>query len=232
MQVTVVHSLSAEAVLHWLQNCAATYEQHKDELTQLDAAIGDADHGANMARGFTAVQGKLGELKDKDIGAIFKAVAMTLISTVGGASGPLYGTFFLQASAGANGKKTLTHDELLTVFGAGLQGLKNRGKASVGEKTMVDALVPALDAMRNTGDDSVSAAIDRAVAAAKKGRRLDRAARREKGTRKLSGRTQRGPSRSRRGLHGFIVRSFATGGSFDRLISRMYLYGRYCAGLS
>ena len=85
-------------MLHWLQNCAATYEQHKDELTQLDAAIGDADHGANMARGFTAVQGKLGELKDKDIGAIFKTVAMTLISTVGGASGPLYGTFFLQAA--------------------------------------------------------------------------------------------------------------------------------------
>jgi len=169
MQAMAVHSLRAEAVLQWLENCAATYQAHKDELTQLDAAIGDADHGANMARGFTSVQGKLAGLKDKDIGAIFKAVAMTLISTVGGASGPLYGTFFLQAAAAADGKKTLTRDELLTVFGAGLQGLKNRGKAAVGEKTMVDAMAPALDAMRNTGDDSVSAALDRAVAAAKKG---------------------------------------------------------------
>jgi len=169
MEAMAVQSLSAEAVLHWLQNCGTTYEQHKDELTQLDAAIGDADHGANMARGFTAVKGKLGEWKDKDIGVIFKAVAMTLISTVGGASGPLYGTFFLQAATGANGKMALTQEELNAVFCAGLQGLKNRGKASVGEKTMVDALEPAVAAMKSTGDDSVSAAIDRAVAAAKSG---------------------------------------------------------------
>src|SRR5271155_4179122 len=99
-----VNSISAETVLHWLQNCAETYQQHKDELTALDAAIGDADHGANMARGFTAVQGKLDGLKDKAAGVIFKPVAMTLISTVGGASGPLYGTFFLQAAGPANGK--------------------------------------------------------------------------------------------------------------------------------
>ena len=145
------NSLTAEAVLRWLQNCAETFRQHKDELTQLDAAIGDADHGANMARGFTAVKGKLGELKDKDIGAIFKTVAMTLISTVGGASGPLYGTFFLQAAGGANGKTELTHAELSTVFNAGLQGLMNRGKAAVGEKTMVDALVPALEALKPAG---------------------------------------------------------------------------------
>src|SRR5271156_3757959 len=98
------NSLDAPATLHWLQNCADTYVQHKDELTELDAAIGDADHGANMARGFTAVQGKLASLKDNDLGSIFKTVAMTLISTVGGASGPLYGTFFLQAVGGANGK--------------------------------------------------------------------------------------------------------------------------------
>src|ERR1700744_4908678 len=141
-------SLTAEVVLRWLENCAETFESHKDELTQLDAAIGDADHGANMARGFTAVKGKLGELKGKDIGAIFKATAMTLISTVGGASGPLYGTFFLQAANGANGKMALTHEELVAVFNAGLQGLMTRGKAVVGEKTMVDALVPALEALK------------------------------------------------------------------------------------
>jgi dihydroxyacetone kinase-like protein len=169
MQTMAVNTLTSESVLQWMQNCAASYVQHKDELTELDAAIGDADHGANMARGFTAVQGKLASLKDKDIGAIFKTVAMTLISTVGGASGPLYGTFFLQAVAGAAGKNTLTHDELVTVFGAGLQGLMNRGKAIVGEKTMIDAFVPAVEALKPVADDSLSAAVDRAVAAAKKG---------------------------------------------------------------
>lgn len=164
-----VNSLSSEAVLHWMQNCAETYVQHKDELTELDAAIGDADHGANMARGFTAVQGKLAGLEGKDIGTIFKTVAMTLISTVGGASGPLYGTFFLQAAGPANRKMTLTHEELVSIFGAGLQGLMHRGKAVVGEKTMVDALVPAVEALKPVGNDSLSAALERAVAAAKKG---------------------------------------------------------------
>ncbi len=163
-------SLSTETILHWLQNCAETYQQHKDELTALDAAIGDADHGANMARGFTAVKGKLDGLKDKDIGVIFKTVAMTLISTVGGASGPLYGTFFLQAASAATGKTSLNHDELVACFTAGIQGLISRGKAAVGEKTMVDALMPALEALKPTGaDDSIPAALDRAVAAAKKG---------------------------------------------------------------
>jgi dihydroxyacetone kinase-like protein len=169
MQTMAVNTLSSESVLQWMQNCAASYVQHKDELTELDAAIGDADHGANMARGFTAVQGKLAGLKDKDIGTIFKTVAMTLISTVGGASGPLYGTFFLQAVAGAAGKNAVTHDELVTVFGAGLQGLMNRGKAVVGEKTMIDAFVPAVEALKPIADDSLSAAVDRAVVAAKKG---------------------------------------------------------------
>ena len=163
------NSLSTETVLRWLQNCADTYAQHKDELTQLDADIGDADHGANMNRGFHAVQGKLAELKDKDTGAIFKAVAMTLISTVGGASGPLYGTLFLQAAASTAGKTTLTHEEFVTALNAGLHGLMNRGKAVVGEKTMVDALVPALEALKPIANDSLSAALDRAVAAARKG---------------------------------------------------------------
>jgi dihydroxyacetone kinase-like protein len=164
-----INTLSAETVLRWLQNCADTYAQHKEELTQLDAAIGDADHGANMARGFTAVQGKLAGLHDQDLGTVFKTVAMTLISTVGGASGPLYGTFFLQAVAGANGKTDLTHDELVSVFSAGLQGLMHRGKAVVGDKTMVDALAPAIEALKPMGNDSLSAALDRAVAAAQKG---------------------------------------------------------------
>ena len=167
--IMAAKTLTAEVILRWLENCAETFTAHKDELTQLDAAIGDADHGANMARGFTAVKGKLGELKGKDIGVIFKTTAMTLISTVGGASGPLYGTFFLQAANGANGKMELTSAELATIFGAGLQGLVNRGKAAVGEKTMVDALVPAIAALKPAEGDSISDVLARAVAAAKKG---------------------------------------------------------------
>jgi phosphoenolpyruvate---glycerone phosphotransferase subunit DhaL len=169
METVTMNSIGAETVLHWLRNCAETFRQHKDNLTELDAAIGDADHGANMARGFNAVEGKLAGLEGKDIGVIFKTVAMTLISTVGGASGPLYGTFFLQAAVGANGKMTLTPDELADVFNAGLQGLINRGKAAVGEKTMVDALVPAIEALKPIANDSLPAALERAVTAAQRG---------------------------------------------------------------
>jgi dihydroxyacetone kinase-like protein len=139
------NSLTLEMVLRWFQNCAVTFEQHKDELSQLDAAIGDADHGANMARGFSAVAAKLVDVKPKDIGGAFKTVAMTLISTVGGASGPLYGTIFLQAVAPANNKSELTPAEFAVAMEAGLKGVMNRGKAVVGDKTMVDALTPAVE---------------------------------------------------------------------------------------
>jgi dihydroxyacetone kinase-like protein len=161
--------ISSAVILRWLELCAKSFQEHKDELTALDAAIGDADHGANMARGFAAVQAKLGSLQGQDIGAIFKTVAITLISTVGGASGPLYGTFFLQAAVSAAGKTSLTPEQLHSVFQAGLQGLMSRGKAVVGEKTMVDAFAPAVDALTPLEDDAPGAAIDRAVAAAKEG---------------------------------------------------------------
>jgi dihydroxyacetone kinase-like protein len=134
---------NAEMVLQWLQNGAETFDLHKDELTELDAAIGDADHGANMARGFTAVKGKLGELKGKDIGVIFKTVAMTLISTVGGASGPLYGTFFLQAANGANGKSELA-------LAPALNALK-----PAANDTLADVLDRAVAAARKGSDSTV-----------------------------------------------------------------------------
>ena len=169
MTDVAANCLDTATVLRWFQNCAETYRTHKDELTELDAAIGDADHGANMARGFTAVEGKLADLKDKDIGTIFKTVAMTLISTVGGASGPLFGTFFLQAAAGASGKMALTPQEFRLVMVSGLQGLISRGKAVLGDKTMVDALMPAIEALKPVEHDSLSAALARAVEAAQKG---------------------------------------------------------------
>jgi dihydroxyacetone kinase-like protein len=172
METMVENSISAASMLRWLELCAQTFQKHKDELTQLDAAIGDADHGANMARGFTAVQGKLASLQDKDIGTIFKTTAMTLISTVGGASGPLYGTFFLQAATGAAGKMALTPAELFSAFKAGLQGLMNRGKAAVGDKTMIDVLVPAIDALQPQEGESASTALDRAATVARKAAEL------------------------------------------------------------
>jgi dihydroxyacetone kinase-like protein len=168
MQTTAA-SLDAETVLRWLHDCAGVFVAHQDELTALDSAIGDGDHGANMARGFTAVAGKLDGLRGQDLGAVFKTVAMTLISTVGGASGPLYGTFFLKAAGVAAGKNALEPQDLFAAFHDGLQGLMARGKAVVGEKTMVDALVPAVDALKPREHDTLSAALDRAVAAAQKG---------------------------------------------------------------
>jgi dihydroxyacetone kinase-like protein len=163
-------SVSSEQILRWLDRYAAVLGEQKERLTELDSAIGDGDHGMNMARGFAAVRAKVPELAGKDVGAIFKTTAMTLISTVGGASGPLYGTFFLQAAAAAGGKSELTHADLSGSFEAGLKGVMQRGKAVVGEKTMVDTLAPAIEALRPAGDsDSLDAALARAVDAARTG---------------------------------------------------------------
>jgi dihydroxyacetone kinase-like protein len=162
-------SLSSEHVLRWLAECAATFAANKDRLTALDSAVGDGDHGANMARGFAAVRAKLPELAGQDIGAIFKATAMTLISTVGGAGGPLYGTFFLQAAGPAAGKSELLPAELFASFDAGVKGVMRRGKAAVGDKTMVDALVPAIEALHPGKNDTIEATLARAVQAVRSG---------------------------------------------------------------
>jgi phosphoenolpyruvate---glycerone phosphotransferase subunit DhaL len=160
-------SISAATIEAWLRHCSELFIQHKDELTDLDAKIGDADHGANMARGFTAIPPKLDVLVDKSVGSLFRTCAMTLISQVGGASGPLYGTFFLQASRPANGKMTLNHEELCQCFDAGLTGVVNLGKAVLGDKTMVDALTPALAALHPKNGDSLEDAVARAATAAR-----------------------------------------------------------------
>ncbi|MDR1191458.1 MAG: dihydroxyacetone kinase subunit L [Verrucomicrobiales bacterium] len=165
-----MRELTNTAVIDWLKALAQVYTEKKDYLTDLDRAIGDADHGVNMARGFAAVAEKVAPLTDQDIGAIFKTAAMTLISTVGGASGPLYGTFFLQAAAGASGKTALTVTETGAVLEAGLKGVVARGKAAVGDKTMIDALTPAVSAYQAAaGDGSLSAALDKARQAARAG---------------------------------------------------------------
>ncbi|PAW76285.1 MAG: dihydroxyacetone kinase subunit L [Verrucomicrobia bacterium Tous-C9LFEB] len=161
--------LDSKSVIAWLRLLGEVYGQKKDYLTDLDAAIGDADHGANMARGFAAVATKLDALEGKDIGTIFKTAAMTLLSTVGGASGPLYGSFFLQAASVANNKNALTAAEVGAALDAGIKAVVSRGKAQAGDKTMLDALLPALAAYQEAVVGGLVPGLQKAVEAAKAG---------------------------------------------------------------
>ncbi len=145
---------------------------NRQMLTDLDAAIGDGDHGINMARGFEAVKVKLQALEtESDIGKVLKTVGMTLISSVGGAAGPLYGTAFLRAAALSQGKTQLDVETVGLMLEAAIAGIKERGKAATGEKTMLDALVPAYEAFQDgakTGK-TVIECLELACAAAKQG---------------------------------------------------------------
>jgi dihydroxyacetone kinase-like protein len=145
--------VDAAAAVAWLRAFAAEVAVRRDELTELDAAIGDADHGVNMDRGMQAVAAKLaeaaqGQAVDVPLGPFFKTVGMTLVSTVGGAAGPLYGTFFLEMGKAAAERTTLTAAEWAGVVSAGVAGVQMRGKAEPGDKTMVDALLPGAAALR------------------------------------------------------------------------------------
>jgi phosphoenolpyruvate---glycerone phosphotransferase subunit DhaL len=140
--------ISYDDILAWVRRFAAVVAENKSYLTELDSAIGDADHGINMDRGFTAVVGKLDGLAGPDVGAALKTVGTTLVSTVGGASGPLYGMFFMGMAGAVAGKESLTLEEFAEAFEKGIGGVLRIGKAEPGDKTMVDALTPALDALR------------------------------------------------------------------------------------
>ena len=150
---------------------AKKIEAEKDFLTQLDNEIGDGDHGINLARGFKSVEEKLPSLADKDIGAILKAVGTQLVSTVGGASGPLYGTAFMKAGNACKGKTELTPKEFAAALETAVNGIKMRGKAVEGEKTMLDALCPAYKALKDglDGGKNFVDALSDAVAAAAAG---------------------------------------------------------------
>jgi phosphoenolpyruvate---glycerone phosphotransferase subunit DhaL len=158
-------------LIQWLQNSAAVLNQNKQYLTQLDAAIGDADHGINMDRGFCKVLEKLPGVADKDIGKILHTTGMTLISTVGGASGPLYGTFFTRSGTAMMSKEALTPEELLELLQAGVEGILQRGRAEPGDKTMIDAWTPALATLKTGLADNLDTlpALQQAVAAAEQG---------------------------------------------------------------
>jgi dihydroxyacetone kinase-like protein len=164
-------NISSDQIFTWIERFAAHIAEQKDYLTQLDAAIGDADHGANMHRGLQAVLAKKADLQNSDIGAMLKGVAMTLISTVGGASGALYGTFFLQASTLAGGRTELSPSQFGSVLEKGLAGIVLRGKAALGDKTMIDALQPAIKAYKLSidSDETLEQALSKAVIAAEEG---------------------------------------------------------------
>ena len=161
--------LSEEAVIAWIDLAAAAIDERKALLNDLDAPIGDSDHGANMARGFSAVKAKLAEQKPADIDALFKLVAMTLLSSVGGASGPLYATFFLQAASKSAGKRELDLADWTACLDAALTGIMQRGKAVVGDKTMVDALTPSLEALKRAAGQPLAEALAAAANAAEEG---------------------------------------------------------------
>ena len=131
----------------WLRAFADEVTDHADELTRLDSEIGDADHGSNMRRGMNAVVGKLDAAPDAAPAALLKTAGMTLVSTVGGASGPLYGTFFLRMGTSAGDRAEFDGAAFAAALRAGLEGVLTRGKAQLGDKTMVDALTPAVDAL-------------------------------------------------------------------------------------
>jgi dihydroxyacetone kinase-like protein len=157
--------------MEYLQRAADMLAENKEYLTELDSAIGDADHGINMNRGFQAILKKLPSVQDKDAGTILKTAGMTLVSTVGGAGGPLYGTALMQAGMAVAGKHELTGKDILAALEAALSGVMMRGKSKPGEKTMIEAIDPAVKVLReelNNGAHTADA-LKKAAAAAEQG---------------------------------------------------------------
>jgi dihydroxyacetone kinase-like protein len=164
-------AVSGEEVRAWVVRFAAVIAENKEYLTQLDSAIGDADHGINMNRGMQAALEKVEGADASDIGGLLKAVGMTLVSKVGGAGGPLYGTLFLQMGTALTGKSTLDGDDWATALEAAVTGVQARGHAAPNDKTMIDALLPASQALREAVTDGapLADALRRSAAAAEEG---------------------------------------------------------------
>lgn len=163
--------ITADHVIRFIERVAATIKEQREYLTQLDSAIGDADHGVNLDRGFSTVLTKLPAVADKDIGAILKTVGTTLVSTVGGASGPLYGTAFLRAGMATGDRFELGPTELIAALEAALEGIQSRGKSTRGEKTMIDAIAPGIDALKaaDAAGEDFLIALRKGVAASQAG---------------------------------------------------------------
>ncbi|WP_274851168.1 dihydroxyacetone kinase subunit DhaL [Serratia marcescens] len=151
-------ALTKQQVVDWLMRCGEVFSRERDFLTQLDTEIGDADHGLNMNRGFNKVVEKLPSVADKDIGFILKNTGMTLLSSVGGASGPLFGTFFIRTAQAANAKQSLDLPELHQVMQEGVEGVVMRGKAEPGDKTMCDVWWPVVESLGQSAQQNLSVA--------------------------------------------------------------------------
>ncbi|MGB8888464.1 MAG: dihydroxyacetone kinase subunit DhaL [Candidatus Korobacteraceae bacterium] len=156
-----MENLELQNARSWIEAAALLISENASLLTELDTAIGDGDHGENMMRGFKAIGKKLEApgTPPSDLSGLFKLVGMTLLSSVGGAAGPLYGGFFLALSKASAGKEKLNKTEVGQVLGEGLADIQRRGKAQLGDKTMVDSLTPALEAFRAFPDGDLSGAL-------------------------------------------------------------------------
>jgi dihydroxyacetone kinase-like protein len=164
-------SITAADVRAWIEDYATAIGEHRAELVKLDTAIGDGDHGTNMDRGMRAALEQVAKVGDDDIGAVLKAVGMALISKVGGAAGPLYGTLFMRMATATAGKAELDLAEWTEAVAAGVAGVQQRGKAEPGDKTMVDALLPGLEALQGAHSENaqLSDALRRSADAARDG---------------------------------------------------------------
>jgi dihydroxyacetone kinase-like protein len=145
-------SITATGIRRWIAEYAEVIAENRQKLVALDRAIGDADHGTNMDRGMQKAIEKLEATEGDDIGALLKVVGMALVSSVGGAAGPLYGTLFLQMGAATAGRNELDLDGWTAALEAGVKGVQKRGKAEPGDKTMLDALLPAVAALESGGE--------------------------------------------------------------------------------
>lgn len=163
--------MNTEQLIAVIRQIAEKIEAEKAYLTELDNVIGDGDHGINLARGFGEVEKKLDSLKDKEPGDVLKNVGMTLVSTVGGASGPLYGTGFMKLGTAVRGKDELTVPDFLGGFQLAIEGIMQRGRSTRGEKTMLDAMIPAKEAIETKWNETqdAKAAFAAGIAAAWEG---------------------------------------------------------------
>lgn len=163
--------VTKEQIIEWLKLAANVMQDNKEWLTQLDAAVGDGEHGINIARGFNKVSSQLPAVVDKDIGSILKSTGTVLLSAIGGAGGLVFATFFIEAGKETSGKQELGPADIAAFLRAGLSGVIKRGMAQVGDKTMVDALAPAVAAFDRSLEDGADTneALGQAVAAAHKG---------------------------------------------------------------
>lgn len=167
----MAEEVSLEDVRAWVEAFAAAVADHERHLTELDSAVGDADHGIDMDRGMRAAVQRLEEAEPEDIGALLKNVGMALVSKVGGAAGPLYGTLFLQMGVAASDREAVTPAEWAEVMAEGIEGVVARGEAEPGDKTMLDTLLPALEALEEALAEGASfgEALRRGAEAAREG---------------------------------------------------------------